>query len=647
MWFSLFSIVLIMAMTFFQGLQGLFSALIHCLLTILAAALAFGFYEDLYYGILMQYQPDHGRGIALMAIFLIALLVLRTLFDMLIKGNMRFPIYVDRGVGGALGLISALITVGMLAIGVQMLPFGRSFLGFSRFAMVDAEKNTAVEPPVGDKAESEEEFYRKLDYSKVQYRRKSLGGFVNPDGFTVALMSRLSNNALAGRNRLDRVYPDFLRSVNASHLRAGTASRSTVPPGSLKVEGFWYLAGKTPADSLVVRAPVVDPKDNKPLPPTAEGRLVKLDRYKPQEGESRYLVVRASLDADARDEDNFQRFTTEQVRLVAEQGSADATQEFYLAGVNHDYQTISRTQRASAHWLKLDRGETVERVSAGGPLKIDFVFSVPDAQGFKPLFVEYKQNARAELPSSLDQSETPPSALPPPKPTKKAGDAQEEQADPSQSTPPPGDQTQPQSNSGGSPQPPGQDRVSGLGPTREAIFSDQMPFVLTDYEGQDLELKGTALDGGYVRAIMGEDWSPRAGSKTALESFHVPEGQHLLQVSVEKLQPQSWLGGILGGAIDRIQNFYLVAEGGKQFMPVGMYAMAVSGGENVFELRYLDEIARGSARVPKFDRIKARDLQGDYALFFLFHVPPGTKPIELHTGRRSVDLREFNLQAPS
>ena len=62
MWLSLFTVVLILTITFFQGLQGLFSALITCVLTILAAGLAFGFYEDLYLGLLLIFASASGVG---------------------------------------------------------------------------------------------------------------------------------------------------------------------------------------------------------------------------------------------------------------------------------------------------------------------------------------------------------------------------------------------------------------------------------------------------------------------------------------------------------------------------------------------------------------------------------------------------------
>ena len=119
MWLSLFAIVLILAITFYQGLHGLFSSVIMCILTVLSAALAFGLYEVVYASFLIEHQPDHGRAIALVGIFIVTLLVLRVAVDAIITGNMQFPIYVDRAVGGAFSFVTAMVIVGMLTIGFQ------------------------------------------------------------------------------------------------------------------------------------------------------------------------------------------------------------------------------------------------------------------------------------------------------------------------------------------------------------------------------------------------------------------------------------------------------------------------------------------------------------------------------------------------
>ena len=126
----------------------------------------------------------------------------------------------------------------------------------------------------------------------------------------------------------------------------------------------------------------------------------------------------------------------------------------------------------------------------------------------------------------------------------------------------------------------------------------------------------------------------------------MPDGSHVLQLSVEKLQPQSWIGNIYGGIIDSIRDFYLIDADGKEYMPVGSYAMAVVDGKAVFEMIYLDETARGFGRLPKFQRIKRSHMKGNYALYFLFHVPPGSEAVKIHTGRQDVDLRELDPVAP-
>lgn len=78
MTFSLFALVLILAITFYQGLMGLFTAAINCILAVLCVALAFGLYEWAYFQFLADRQPEHGRAIALMAIFVLSLLVLHS-----------------------------------------------------------------------------------------------------------------------------------------------------------------------------------------------------------------------------------------------------------------------------------------------------------------------------------------------------------------------------------------------------------------------------------------------------------------------------------------------------------------------------------------------------------------------------------------
>jgi hypothetical protein len=598
MWFALFTVVLVLAVTFYQSLMGAFTAVINCIIVILSAALAFGFYENLYRAFLVTRQPEHGEAIAMIAIFVLSVVILRQIFDRLITENLHLNEWVDRIGGGGFGFISAMITIGVLATSIQMLPFPATFLGFSRYAEVDTGQDEEGDEP------------REYDLEN----RNSL--WIPADQFTVGLASHLSSNALKGKNQFAAIYPDFLARLH--HIRSNPVGQTltTVPPNSMQIQQHWWL----PEDELYRRESA-----------GTEGRgRNRVDKIKLTEAQvpsgMKGLVVRVEFSSEAKGEGGALRFKAEQVRLVGREREGADTENYYLGGINlaqdGDYMVI------------VEPAEGFAREPAG-KTQLDFLFFVPDVDSFQPVFVEYKRNARAffggkpvveEVPAPLAGSEEP---------------DQNNQA--KQSTP----SGRRGSATGDRPQ---GDRISGLGTAREARFSNEMPFEqpLTNYAEQNVELERDGLvDGGRVRARLDDDFSPREGTKRPIRGFAVPDDRRCLQLSVAKLQPESWLGNIYGGIIDTIGDFYLVDENGDPHRVVGAYCMARVGRNNVFELIYLDEIQRqAGAKLPKFERIRTEHMKGDYALVYIFHLPPGTRPAKLHTGRTDVDLGELNLVAP-
>jgi hypothetical protein len=646
MWFSLFATVLILAITFYQGLQGMFSALINCILTILAAALAFGLYEDVYTAQLAAYQPDHGRAIALMAIFIVSLLVLRLIMDQIITGNMSFPVYLDRAGGGLFGLVTAMIIIGTLAVGFQLLPFDSTFLGFSRYTLMEGNKPVLdeIKPGYGSKQETDPNAaYRNvMDWNNGRVSpRHSL--WLNPDGFTVALVSHLSDNALQGRNRFADFNPDFLDYLHA--MRDGMMRESIAGVGAqaVRIKGYHYLQPNEP----LYRFEKVDNPSGGPLT-----QPVPTDR-KPAPGK-KWLAVSVIIDEKsdtAQDKQNL-NFTPWQVRLLGRERKDGSEKAFPLIAVSDPESPHLLVQVVPAQDLQFKKG-------AGGP-PLELLFEVPDSSGFQPPWVlQYKYNGLAEiLASHADKKPDKGEPGRKPKPTKpeptdgqpKPSDGTGQPPEPDKGTTPPpapapGDTSTvpPRPN----PNPPG--RVHGVNlADKEPFFSDDLPFVLTSYnEGMDLELKGGKLLGVKdLTATLNADWEPEKGSKPRIEVFEVPEGQRLLQVSVAQLHPESWIGSVMGTAVSQIQNIYLIDSNGKTYMPIGKYAIANVNGETVFELTYLDETARGEARIPPFDRIRRDNLKDKYAYVFLFHVRPGTKPAYFNTGQRKIPLDSFNLVAP-
>lgn len=620
MWFSLFATVLILAIVFYEGLQGLFTALINCVLAIMAASLAFGLYEDLYFNFLKDHQPDHGRAIALLSIFIVSLLVLRTLFDIFIKGNLQFPVYVDRAGGGLFGFITGMIIVGMLSIGFEMLPFGNTVLSFARLSLVD----TSTNQPVSDAELAE------VNPADLEYVRQS--PWLRQDDFTVSLVSHLSANSLRGRNQLGDVYPDFTAHAYRSRARLGDDMQPTAS-GSMEVEGYWVL--KPNEFNTRERLNKQDRKKITPVPTKAS----------PAPGHERIGVRVSFRFRSAQDVDKL-NFTPEQVRLVARDGRSGQVSEHLLIGINEP--------KAANKLIKLWAAELLQRSLDSKNNKLELVFEVPTGIELdEGSFIEVKQNLRASVTQEDKLDKPRPGALAGAGGSRANGRPSAESGTQSSSRSP--------GNGGGStsrrPQgvsnvsSPDHDRVSGIGPAREALVSDQLPFKrpLTQYGGT-AQVSGGAIQGGRVVAPLTDDWQPlEGGDEAPIERIQVPSDMRLIQVSVEKLQPGSVLGKAMGFARDNIADYKLYDQRGEAHLPVGMYGIAKVGGKPTFELILLDDIARQDdavfAKLPPFERIKRQDFKDDYALYFIYQVKSGTRATKIYTGRTDVNLEKFNLVA--
>jgi len=97
--------ILVLAIAFFQVLQGIFSALIMAILAVLCAALSFAVYP-LVAELLYTTQPAHADALAIIATFILPLLALRILIDRFIPGNVVLGVWADRVAGGILGILT-------------------------------------------------------------------------------------------------------------------------------------------------------------------------------------------------------------------------------------------------------------------------------------------------------------------------------------------------------------------------------------------------------------------------------------------------------------------------------------------------------------------------------------------------------------
>lgn len=268
MWLNLLVLLMLVLITFFLSMQGLFSAMIVLVVSVISAVVAFGFYENLYTGLLAQWLPAEGQAVSLMALFLVSLLVLRVVLDTAIKGNVQLPHRVNQIGGAAFGFFAAMVMTGTSVTAIQMLPFDREVLGFARHEMAG----------------------ERLATSSVWF---------SPDRFAVGLAGTILDGSLSGKaprtGQFQDVHPDLLAAVDARRS-AGVPAIKRANAVSLSVEQAWLPDRVMMSDG---RTPVTPGSGKK------------------------FVAVQANLGGDLP-----KAFTPLQMRMVAVQ--ANRVEQYYL-----------------------------------------------------------------------------------------------------------------------------------------------------------------------------------------------------------------------------------------------------------------------------------------------------------------------------
>lgn len=271
----LLATVLILAIAFFQVAQGLFSALVMTVLSMVCMAVAFTFFEPVG-ELLYPYQPACGDAIALAALFVLSLLILRILYDKFIPQNVVLGVWTNRVGGGILGLITAMILVGMLALVVQMLPLGPSVFTFS-------------------------------PYDATMTDRTRLAPFC-PDDFVLGLAKMFSSKSLGSgdpNNTFSQVHDNMILELFAARNTAGKNGRVDASEKALAVSGTYASDGTWATD-----VPAISPMLG--------------------EVPSKVVVIRVSVNESARDADGWWRLPGSHFRLVCRKESGEATSYYPL-----------------------------------------------------------------------------------------------------------------------------------------------------------------------------------------------------------------------------------------------------------------------------------------------------------------------------
>ncbi len=341
------SVILILAIAFFQIIQGLYSSLIMAILTVLCATVAFTFYEPAAQ-LLYDVGPGYADALALIAIFTLPLLVLRILSDKYLGANVVLGVWADRIGGGALGLLTGMICTGILMIAVQMLPFGRSIIMYEPF-------DGALE------------------------RQASLAPFF-PDEFTLGLMKTFSTGSLRSSRSFAKAHEDLLLEAYCARNTAGANGRTDATPDALKGIGVY----KAPELRF---APWIDELPRNPL--LREGEIPEV------------YIVRFQIDASARDESEAGartgrwRLPATHFRMVSSRGRSYYPLAYLTYGrgeweVHGAKQTDGEAQIAD---LIVSRPTSRKTKS----LVIDWVYTIPSDE--RPSYLSFRRTGKIGIAS--------------------------------------------------------------------------------------------------------------------------------------------------------------------------------------------------------------------------------------------------------
>jgi len=323
--------LLVIGIAIFQAYQGLFSAMIMAILTILTAVTAINYYEPLaaaFCGPSSGMTAFYVYPACLAGLFAVSLLVLRVVYDKFIGRAVVLGLWTDRIGGGLMGLVGGMVAVGIWAIAVQMLPMGDAVLGYRPF--------------------------------KNDLTRDQRLGPLRPDDFTIGLANMLSEGSLAsGENPLARfgaVHGDLLLELQSQRSTAGKNGRIDATENWIKVKA--YAVPDKLGEAWVKQMPS-DPR-------LSEGAATSL------------YVLRVFVSPDAADADKWLRLPGMAFRLTTNRADGKAGRDCYPLA----YMALSPTGwQAMSEPANDDVQQTamliVQRQAGDTPLTIDWVYRVP------------------------------------------------------------------------------------------------------------------------------------------------------------------------------------------------------------------------------------------------------------------------------
>ena len=588
-----------LAIVFFHFLQGFFSATLSAIFAVISAVLAFSYHETVVEKLLGGKVADYAHAMVLLAMFGIIYLILRTIFDNVVKGDVRVPAGINKAGAVVMGIIAAVFGTGIMAIAAQELPFNISIGQFSRY---DVQDDRYVVVPLSRSLDRTE--FNELNNGKPgQFGEEGTGHGVPilpVDNIVVGAVDKLADGSLSAGKPLESVHANFLDELfgqrmgiepGASHVAMNLPDKHL---NAMKVMGLYT--------QLI---PTANQKDAEFAKLRSAGALKPI----PFDANKMFLIVRVAFDPQAADQkDRVFRFSPGSARLQAYLSRTESGSPGYV-----DFYPVGTMQNAST--LMLSKPDDFLFVQlADHPQGVDLVYVVPKHDfekkaprgepGMPGAFVEVKRLARVDI--SGEEVKSGPAANADFNPLRKPSIV--EPTPVAQDVPPPAPEPAPAPTPAPTPSPTTPSPTPTPAPAagasgfqfQQAAISAAVPVTVTAPAGSDGTFvsvpggtaSGANVTGGKLKMANVDSTPAEQTQPMKVTQFAVPDGQAMVQVS-----------GIPAGAMpwqfnNEPDQYELVDSTGKKYQPSGVFAAYSAKGAARFYLRFVDNTTISGSAPP-------------------------------------------------
>ncbi|MGV6815490.1 MAG: CvpA family protein [Phycisphaerales bacterium] len=372
---NLIVLVFVLSIIYAWMVRGVFNSMIHLLCVIAAGAIAFGFWEKLAV-LLISMSPERGFfsflesiawGVALIVPFAVSVVVLRLITDKLIPKGIQNSTIVNYAGGAVGGIGTAVISAGILVIGIGSMRVSTNFLGYQPL-WYSADRATGAGSLV---------------------KEQSL--WIPVDQLTAKFYSMLSTGSMSTDTPLSKWYPELHLAGFSTRVSPGEGQgRNAINPDDFKIKST-YIVGD-PKGTSKVNELLKDKSSSQ------SQRYLDINSEPVTTGYLAGYVIDFEPGAKERGKKGGQLVVSNgQYRLLIENDKGETQTVFPVAAISESSQP-----NKFGRW-RFDAND-VFITSVGGKSRVSMAFEYVIPQGYHPIAL-YVKNIRVDATKLTDPIE--------------------------------------------------------------------------------------------------------------------------------------------------------------------------------------------------------------------------------------------------